>query len=121
MDAQLRGADDASYYQHALAEQDFRNRRAKHIVYGHTHYAESVPLDASFAEGYVLNQAYFNSGTWRRVLPADALAAGRARVHRRRHADLPGVLSRRRAPRPAVRNLDRHARPCHALAGGLPP
>jgi hypothetical protein len=26
-----------------------------------------VPLDASFAEGYVLNQAYFNSGTWRRV------------------------------------------------------
>jgi hypothetical protein len=26
-----------------------------------------VPLDASFAEGYVLNQVYFNSGTWRRV------------------------------------------------------
>jgi UDP-2,3-diacylglucosamine pyrophosphatase LpxH len=64
---QLRGADNSSYYQHALSEQDFRNRRAKHIVYGHTHTAEVVPLDASFAEGYVLHQAYFNSGTWRRV------------------------------------------------------
>ncbi len=63
----LRGADNSSYFQHALSEQDFRNRRAKHIVYGHTHYHECVPLDASFAEGYVLNQAYFNSGTWRRV------------------------------------------------------
>jgi UDP-2,3-diacylglucosamine pyrophosphatase LpxH len=63
----LRGADNDSYFQHALSEQDFRNRRAKHIVYGHTHYHEIVPLDASFAEGYVLNQAYFNSGTWRRV------------------------------------------------------
>lgn len=63
----LRGAGDGSYYRHALGEQDFRNRRAKHIVYGHTHAAESVPLDASYAEGYVLNQMYFNSGTWRRV------------------------------------------------------
>jgi hypothetical protein len=63
----LRGADNSSYFLHALSEQDFRNRRAKHIVYGHTHHHETVPLDASFAEGYVLNQAYFNSGTWRRV------------------------------------------------------
>ena len=58
---------DTSYYRYALGEQDFRNRRAKHIVYGHTHVAESVPLDASSAEGYALNQLYFNSGTWRRV------------------------------------------------------
>ncbi len=65
--AELRGANQNSYFQHALAEQDFRNRRAKHIVYGHTHQAEVVPLDASFADGYVLHQAYFNSGTWRRV------------------------------------------------------
>jgi len=28
-------------------EPDFRNRRAKHVVYGHTHEAEIVPLDAS--------------------------------------------------------------------------
>jgi len=65
--AELRGASSNSYYQHALTEQDFRNRRAKHIVYGHTHQAEMVPLDASYADGNVLHQAYFNSGTWRRV------------------------------------------------------
>lgn len=65
--AELRGASSESFFQHALTEQDFRNRRAKHIVYGHTHHAEMVPLDASHADGYVLHQAYFNSGTWRRV------------------------------------------------------
>lgn len=70
----LRGQEEGSYYSHALAEQDFRNRRAKHIVYGHTHHAESIPLDASYAEGYVLNQLYFNSGTWRRVLRQTELA-----------------------------------------------
>lgn len=65
--AEMRGASTGSYYHHALTEQDFRNRRAKHIVYGHTHYSEVVPLDASFADGYVLHQTYFNAGTWRRV------------------------------------------------------
>ncbi|MCA9218779.1 MAG: hypothetical protein KDA71_00550, partial [Planctomycetales bacterium] len=64
----LRGCEGGSYFQHALAEQDFRNRRARNIIYGHTHHAEAVPLDASYADGYVLNQMYFNSGTWRRVL-----------------------------------------------------
>lgn len=63
----LRGSPDASYARHAMAEQDFRNRRARHVVYGHTHDVEAVPLDASYAEGYVLNQMYFNAGTWRRV------------------------------------------------------
>ena len=70
----LRGRDEDSYYPHALAEQDFRNRRAKHIIYGHTHLAEYVPLDASHAEGFVLNQGYFNSGTWRRVHRATQFA-----------------------------------------------
>jgi UDP-2,3-diacylglucosamine pyrophosphatase LpxH len=65
--AEMRGASSGSYYHHALTEQDFRNRRAKHIVYGHTHASEVVPLDASFADGYVLHQTYFNAGTWRRV------------------------------------------------------
>ncbi|RCS47771.1 hypothetical protein DTL42_14750 [Bremerella cremea] len=51
----------------AMDEAEFRNRRAKHIVFGHTHMDETVPLDASFADGYVLSQLYFNSGTWRRV------------------------------------------------------
>jgi len=63
----IRGCSGNSYYEHAMAEQDFRNRRSKHIVYGHTHLMEHVPLDASYADGYVLNQSYFNAGTWRRV------------------------------------------------------
>ncbi len=70
----VRGPGEASYARHALAEQDFRNRRAKHIVYGHTHFAETVPLDASHIEGNVLNQVYFNSGTWRRVYRPTELA-----------------------------------------------
>jgi hypothetical protein len=64
--ASLRGAKSESYAQHALAEADCRNRRARHIVYGHTHQHEIVPLDASHADGYVLSQTYFNAGTWRR-------------------------------------------------------
>ncbi|MEX2316642.1 MAG: hypothetical protein WD669_05790 [Pirellulales bacterium] len=64
---EIRGADSASYGNHALAEEEFRNRRARHIVYGHTHQAEEAPLEASFADGYVLNQTYFNAGTMRRV------------------------------------------------------
>lgn len=63
----LRGVSSDSYHSHALAEQDFRNRRARHIIYGHTHAAECTPLDASYADGFVLNQTYFNAGTWRRV------------------------------------------------------
>jgi hypothetical protein len=63
----LRGQTHESYFPHAMAEPDFRNRRVKHVVYGHTHLAENMPLDASYTEGYVLNQMYFNSGTWRRV------------------------------------------------------
>jgi hypothetical protein len=73
---ELRGARSQSYYQHALAEPDFRNRRARHIVYGHTHEAESVPLDASYADNFVLNQMYFNAGTWRRVHRQTQLAPG---------------------------------------------
>lgn len=64
--ASLRGATSMSYAKHALAEADFRNRRARHIVYGHTHEHEVVPLDASHADGYVLSQTYFNAGTCRR-------------------------------------------------------
>jgi UDP-2,3-diacylglucosamine pyrophosphatase LpxH len=73
----IRGADSDSLAAHALTEPDFRTRRAKHVVYGHTHVAEIVPLDASHAEGYVLEQVYFNAGTWRRIyLPASFAPAG---------------------------------------------
>jgi hypothetical protein len=72
----LRGANSASFANHALAEEDFRNRRARHIVYGHTHRAEESPLEASYADGYMLCQTYFNAGTWRRVYQPAQLAAG---------------------------------------------
>ncbi|HEX4131305.1 MAG TPA: hypothetical protein VHZ24_14790, partial [Pirellulales bacterium] len=57
-----------AYRSHALAEADYRNRRAKHIVYGHTHVAETIALDASHADGHVLNQVYLNAGCWQRVV-----------------------------------------------------
>ncbi len=56
-----------SYAKFALQERDFRNRRAKYIVYGHTHREELVPLDVSFNSNGMMHQVYFNSGTWRRV------------------------------------------------------
>jgi UDP-2,3-diacylglucosamine pyrophosphatase LpxH len=71
---ELRGAADDSLAVHALTESDFRNRRARHVVYGHTHAAEIVPLDASHAEGYVLEQSYFNAGAWRRTFRPAAFA-----------------------------------------------
>ncbi|WP_425616654.1 hypothetical protein NA78x_000306 [Anatilimnocola sp. NA78] len=71
----LRGAASQSYVAHALAEADLRNRRARHIVYGHTHHHEAIPLDASHADGYVLNQTYVNAGTWRRTYSATQVAA----------------------------------------------
>ena len=74
--AGLRGMTSPSYAQHALAEADFRNRRARHIVYGHTHQYETVPLDASHADGFVLNQTYFNAGCWRRTYQPTQMLAG---------------------------------------------
>jgi hypothetical protein len=71
---ELRGAADDSFAVHALSEPDFRNRRARHVVYGHTHAAEIVPLDASHAEGYVMEQVYFNAGAWRRTFRPAAFA-----------------------------------------------
>jgi len=73
-----RGTASDSYACHAPAEPDFRNRRAKHIVYGHTHLSEITPLDAIHAEGYELDQIYFNSGTWRRVFRQAQFAGGQA-------------------------------------------
>jgi hypothetical protein len=72
----LRGASSMSFAQQAMAEADFRNRRARHIVYGHTHQAEIIPLDASHADGYMLSQTYFNAGTIRRCYQPTQLAAG---------------------------------------------
>jgi UDP-2,3-diacylglucosamine pyrophosphatase LpxH len=74
--ADLRGAATCSYAPHAMSEADFRNRRARHIVYGHTHQHEIIPLDASHADGYVLNQTYFNAGSCRRGYRPTQMMAG---------------------------------------------
>ncbi|MFI4874915.1 MAG: hypothetical protein ACIALR_06245, partial [Blastopirellula sp. JB062] len=71
--ASNRGDAPPALLPFALNEPEFRNRRAKHIVYGHTHRAEATPLEASYADGFVLNQVYFNSGSWRRVYDATTL------------------------------------------------
>ena len=61
------GSAEGSYSEHALTEREYKNRNARYIVYGHTHYQEIVPLDASFSRSGMLEQIYMNSGTWRRV------------------------------------------------------
>jgi UDP-2,3-diacylglucosamine pyrophosphatase LpxH len=58
-------AQQNSYYPHALSEVNFKNRMARFIVYGHTHWYEQVPLSSILTDDGVLNQIYINSGTWR--------------------------------------------------------
>lgn len=58
---------DSSFYQNTFTERSFKNRTAQHIVYGHTHHYEIVPLDISYVNGKLFNQMYLNSGTWRQV------------------------------------------------------
>ncbi|MCC9606715.1 hypothetical protein LOC68_16470 [Blastopirellula sp. JC732] len=70
--AELRHED--SLLANALTESEFRNRRAKYVVYGHTHRTVATPMEASYADGFVLNQIYFNSGSWRRTYDAATLA-----------------------------------------------
>ena len=58
----------SSSYRDALEESDFKEKRARFFVHGHTHHHEIVPLDVSISEdGAELRQIYLNSGTWRRV------------------------------------------------------
>ncbi|MCC6298575.1 MAG: hypothetical protein IT314_04710 [Anaerolineales bacterium] len=52
---------DRSFTEHALREPSFLDKSARYIVYGHTHYQETVALDHDAALG---DQIYFNSGTW---------------------------------------------------------
>ena len=52
---------DRSFVRYALREPAFLDDSARYIVYGHTHYHETVPLDYDDLGG---NQIYFNSGTW---------------------------------------------------------
>jgi hypothetical protein len=57
-----------SYARHALKEPAYREGRADHIVYGHTHHYEVVPLNRRHdGSGQPANQLYFNSGTWHAI------------------------------------------------------
>jgi UDP-2,3-diacylglucosamine pyrophosphatase LpxH len=52
---------DRSFASFALEEPTFKNDATRYIVYGHTHYHETIPLDYDEGKG---PQVYFNSGTW---------------------------------------------------------
>ena len=58
-------SDDLSFSKHAMREPFFTSRRADYIVYGHTHYHETVPLDRYQVAGEDVFQFLVNSGTWR--------------------------------------------------------
>lgn len=53
-----------SFASYALKEPDFLSGKAQHIIYGHTHYYEVVPLGMNIAMSNPESQVYFNSGTW---------------------------------------------------------
>ncbi|MBI5822909.1 MAG: hypothetical protein HZB18_02705 [Chloroflexi bacterium] len=53
-----------SFASHALKEPAFLNGKAQHIIYGHTHHYEVVPLGMNMALAQPESQIYFNAGTW---------------------------------------------------------
>lgn len=65
--SETAGGKGEPFFRHALDEAAFRSKRARYIVYGHTHHPEIVPLDISYPDNQPLEQVYLNSGTWRRV------------------------------------------------------
>ena len=61
MQSGRRSKTDRSFVSYALKEPALLDHSANYIVYGHTHYHETIPLDNDNTRG---NQIYFNSGTW---------------------------------------------------------
>lgn len=49
----------------AMSERAFKTRRARAIVYGHTHHHEIVPLNVYPTAKGLVEQIYVNTGTWR--------------------------------------------------------
>lgn len=61
-----RKADD--YRRFAYNEAPLKNNLVRYVVYGHTHHTEQAPLDiVPIPNDGVIEKAYFNSGTWRKV------------------------------------------------------
>jgi hypothetical protein len=66
----FRGVSDLSetYRRHALSEEDFRTRRVRHVVYGHTHQTDFAPLETASTHRQSPLGFYFNAGAWRRAV-----------------------------------------------------
>ncbi|MBN2385888.1 MAG: hypothetical protein JXB85_02630 [Anaerolineales bacterium] len=62
--ARKKIGDDISFSHFALQEEAFLKRKARFIVYGHTHHHEIVSLDTLPAVSPLTSQLYLNSGTW---------------------------------------------------------
>lgn len=59
---------EVSFAHHALNEPAIREGWANHVVYGHTHEPEIVPLEVyELSDEQKLSQIYFNSGTWHAI------------------------------------------------------
>lgn len=58
---------ESSFAKYALEETAFKERWARHIIYGHTHHYEIVPLDKVYVGYESFDQFYYNSGTWHPV------------------------------------------------------
>ncbi len=58
------GQDKVSFAKHALAEPAFKDRSARFVVYGHTHFHEIRPMDVTVIADTLFEQLYINSGTW---------------------------------------------------------
>lgn len=57
-----------SFADYALKEAAIKNKTARAVVYGHTHFQEVIPLSASpAATGTRFDQMYINSGTWHAI------------------------------------------------------
>jgi UDP-2,3-diacylglucosamine pyrophosphatase LpxH len=67
-------ADD--YRSFAHNEAALRTNQVSYVVYGHTHWAEQIPLDrVPIPQDGVMEKVYFNSGTWRKVFEHTAFDA----------------------------------------------
>jgi len=53
-----------SFANYALKEPAFLSGKAQHIIYGHTHHYEVVPLGMNINIPTPESQIYFNAGTW---------------------------------------------------------
>jgi len=58
-------ANERPTAQDAMSEPAFKNRRARTIVYGHTHDQQLVPLRVAPDTAGLFQQTYVNTGTWR--------------------------------------------------------